>query len=179
MLSRALRSVAFQTRPVEVITVVNDVMRRGSAWTRNFALKSVQTRWVAFLDSDDEWLVNHVETLLTHATSDVDVIYTGCRVIGPDGREIPLQDEWGRFGQSFDADLMRATSYIPVTSLVRVDFAQRAYFHTPGETDYDDWGFYLNLLDAGARFLHVPKITWVWHHHGHNTSGRPDRGDAT
>lgn len=180
MLSRALRSVAFQTVAVDRWCVVNDVRRRGSAATRNEALgMAAGTDWVAFLDSDDEWLPQHTATLLRHASDNVDVVYTGCDVIGVNGVRIPRDEDWGRFGLPFDADLLRRRSYLPVTSLVRTELALRVGgFGYIENSVYDDWCFYLRLLDAGARFLHVPEVTWLWHHHGRNTSGRSDRGDA-
>jgi hypothetical protein len=33
----------------------------------------------------------------------------------------------------------------------------------------------LALLNAGATFYHLPEQTFVWEHHGKNTSGRADR----
>lgn len=184
MLKRAWDSVNAQTVQPRLIIVANDTERRGSARTRNLAMMGVKTEWIAFLDSDDEWLPCHLEVLTETAyieervNSPVDVVYTGCRVVDPDGRDIPLRDEWGRFNKPFDGDLLRQKSYIPVTSLVRTRLATETWFEAPPGSDYDDWGFYLRLLERGARFLHVPEVTWVWHHHGQNTSGRPDRGDA-
>lgn len=178
-LARAVKSVATQTSRPDAVHIEMDIHRTGSAATRNRALAAVRTRWVAFLDDDDLFEPNHLATLLDRVSLDanVDVIYTGCTVIGPDGREVPLREEWGRFGQAFDADLLRQKSYLPVTSLVRADLARRALFGPPAGTDsdYDDWGFYVRLLDLGARFEHIPVRTWVWNHHGRNTSGRPDR----
>jgi hypothetical protein len=34
------------------------------------------------------------------------------------------------------------------------------------------------MLHAGAKFHHVHTETFLWYHHGGNTSGRPDRGDS-
>src|SRR5512144_3098135 len=180
MLSRALRSVARQTIAVDRWCVAVDNDRRGSAVTRNEALLMAHgTDWAAFLDSDDEWLPQHIATLLLYAAPDVDVVYTGCDVVGPGGESVPRRAEWGRFGESFDPDLLREMSYIPVTSLVRTDLAlDVGGFGYVNDSPYDDCCFYLRLLDAGARFLHVPQVTWTWHHHGRNTSGRPNQGDA-
>lgn len=178
-LHRALASVVEQVEPARGIRVVTDLYRDGSAITRNRGLHGLDTRWVAFLDDDDELDPEHLRVLLDAALeNDVDVVYPGCRVVNPQlGGSIPLQEEWGRFGHDFDADLLREKSYIPVTSLVKSSIAQRALFGPPAgvDSDYDDWGFYLRCLDLGARFLHVPHVTWTWHHHGRNTSGRPDR----
>lgn len=177
-LGNALTSVIAQTHPCDII-VATDARREGSAVTRNRALSRVTTRWVAFLDDDDELLPHHLMTLVQHAHETVsDVVYPGCHVINPVlGGRISLRDEWGRFGKPFNPELLRKKSYIPVTSLVRTELARRALFGPPAgtTTDYDDWGFYVRLMDLGARFSHVPVITWVWNHDGDNTSGRPDR----
>jgi glycosyltransferase involved in cell wall biosynthesis len=178
-LVRAVKSVAVQTQRADNIIVVTDIDRNGSAITRNDALDRVTTRWVAFLD-DDDWLYpNHLDTLLKHAdATGADVVYPGCHVINPLGKPIPLKEEWGRFGQDFDADILRDHSYIPVTSLVRTQLAKLARFGPPDHdptSHYDDWGFYLRILECGALFSHVPEITWVWDHHGKNTSGQVDR----
>jgi glycosyltransferase involved in cell wall biosynthesis len=180
MLTRALKSVSVQTvKPREVLVVV-DTFREGSAATRNRGLQSVSTEWVAFLDSDDEFLPYHLEQYDVSIALDdrVDVVYTGCVVRNQVGDNVPLREEWGRYGQPFDADVLRQMSYIPVTSIVRTGLAQMAGFSRPEGSLYDDWGFYLNLLNLDARFRHVSAITWVWHHHGMNTSGSPYNGDA-
>lgn len=176
MVLRALQSVFRQSHPADAVTVAVDVDHEGSATTRNRALANVATEWVAFLDDDDEWYPQHLKALLAAARSTgADVIYPGCDV-ERDGRLLPVQDEWGRFGREFDAELLRRQSYIPVTSLVRTDliYETRGFEAAPG-SEYDDWGFYLQLLDAGATFYHLPRVTWRWHHGEHNTSGRGDR----
>lgn len=179
-LTRALHSVAVQTHPARNIIVASDLFKDGSAITRNRALMAnLDTTWVAFLDDDDEWLPNHLEVLTRAALEhDAQVVYSGCDVRDAQGFRVPLREEWGRFRQPFDPGLLRQKSYIPVTSLVRTGLARRALFGPPAthpDSDYDDWGFYVRLLDLGAHFVHVPEITWRWHHTGNNTSGRPDR----
>lgn len=178
-LGRAVASVTAQTHQPEDIIIAVDKRHCGSALTRNRALYHISTTWVAFLDDDDELLPNHLEVLTHYALRDgATVIYPGCRVVDGEGAVVPLHEEWGRFGQAFDGELLKKQSYIPVTSLVHANLARQALFGPPAsalDSDYDDWGFYLRLLGLGARFLHVPEVTWVWHHHGKNTSGRGDR----
>lgn len=178
-LGNAITSITAQTRQPSEIIVATDARREGAAATRNRALSRVTTPWVAFLDDDDTLLPHHLETLIAHAReTGADVVYPGCHVVNPAlGGRISLRDEWGRFGRPFDPELLRERSYIPVTSLVRTGLAQRASFGPPAgvTTDYEDWGFYVRLMDLGAMFSHVPVITWVWNHNGNNTSGRADR----
>lgn len=182
-MTRALTSVAKQTLSVEAISIAVDTRREGAGPTRDRALAAVKTRWVAFLDSDDKWDPMHIEELITCAeATGADVVYPECRVIhaqlGEIPRTHPAWEEWGRPGKPFDANLLRQRSYLPVTSLVRTSLAQQSSFVPPDGSHYDDWGFYLRLLDLGAMFVHLPKITWTWYHGPHNTSGQPGRGDA-
>lgn len=177
-LARAISSVYSQTcQPVRISTAL-DRKRLGSAATRNRALDGVDTEWAAFLDDDDFWLPEHVETCLKAAKEHgADVVYPGCAVVDRNGDETPRHEEWGRFGREFDPDLLRQMSYIPVTSLVRTELAKKARFGPPEgiKTHLDDWGFYLRLLDLGAKFVHVPVVTWIWPHWGGNTSGQANR----
>lgn len=91
VLARALRSVAAQTvRPREVIviddastdetgdvareagvTVLVNETKQGSGPSRNRGIEAATTRWIAFLDSDDEWFPEHLETLLGAADGHV------------------------------------------------------------------------------------------------------------
>lgn len=181
-LARALASVRAQTLQPAATIVAIDTEHEGSAVMRNAALLQVTTDWVAFLDDDDELLPNHLAEVMQCALeTGADVVYPGCTVVGG-------HDPHDRFGQPFDPVLMRQKSYIPVTSLVRMSLVRHLFeeygeaFYRANGTDYDDWGFYLRLLDAGAIFMHHPVKTWKWHHWGYgvpgragNTSGMPHR----
>lgn len=173
-LFRALESITVQTTVPAAVAVAVDHQREGSAATRNRALDMAPTAWVAFLDDDDALEVNHLAELTGCAeASGADVVYSGCTAVGPQGQILPDREEWGRFGQPFDAGLLRDHSWLPVTSLVRTDLAQKARFRFSPGNPYDDHAFYLALLDAGAEFVHVPVRTWVWHQPGPGAPGRP------
>lgn len=180
-LRKAITSVGIQNYPAAAISIAVDLNGEGSAATRNRALEAVKTPWVAFLDDDDQFLVHHLEILANAAEeTGADVVYGLPRVIGPDGQPRVRHWTWGG-PEKFDPDLLRQQSYITVSSLVRTDYAKDAGFTFKdagnGES-YDDHGFYLNLLNLGAEFHHVHQETFIWNHHGGNSSGKPDRGDA-
>jgi glycosyltransferase involved in cell wall biosynthesis len=179
-LLRAVRSVSDQTRQAEAISIATDTEKRGAGRTRNLALAMARTKWVAFLDDDDFFHPDHLEVLLNHALeTGADVVYSSCRVIHTELGEIPADhpawEEWGRPGKPFNPHLLRQRSYLPVTSLVDRGLAQRSSFVPPEGSYYDDWGFYLGLLDLGAEFSHINQVTWTWTHGDHNTSGKPER----
>lgn len=184
MLRRALASVAVQSLQPAAIVVEYDHEHTGAAATKNRAAVKATTPWLAFLDDDDQFLPHHLEML--HGFVVADVVYSI-----PDVPQLPgRRDPNGRYGVPFDAAELRRRSYIQTTSLVRRELFERAGgFQLPDRTmpdgspcPYDDWGLWLAMLNLGARFLHVPEVTFIWNHWGRgtkgqpgNTSGQPDR----
>lgn len=178
-LERAKYSVETQTYSGLIFhLVVEDENRDGAPVTRQRGLDAVNTEWVAFLDDDDEFLPEHLERLMTAAQEhDADYVYSWYNVIG--GTD-PRPEE---FGRPWDPENPRQTT---ITTLVHTTTAQAAGFLVGPEEDDDllspdrhyageDWRFTKRIADSGATIFHLPEKTWLWHHHGGNTSGLPNR----
>ena len=180
MLRRAIESVLAQDchtigLQTPFIESVIDHERRGAGHTRHKALMRVSTPWVAFLDDDDELLPQHVRRCYEHALdTGADYVYPWFEVIG--GSD-PFPQH---FGRPFDpADPVQTT----VTTFVRTALAQDIGFVfdldpkqlVGGQSWGEDYEFTRRCVAAGAKVAHLPERTWLWHHHGANTSGRPDR----
>lgn len=167
-LAAALMSIGTQNQLPEAVLIMEDRNREGSAAMRNRALGRVQTEWVTFLDDDDRLYPHHLSTLMAaQKETGADVVYGWYDVQG--GTD-PRPD---MFGKPFDPEELRRGSFITVPSLVRASLARRAGFEY--RQGLDDWGFYLNLLNLGAIFHHVPERLFEWLHWAGNTSGSPDR----
>jgi glycosyltransferase involved in cell wall biosynthesis len=154
------------------VRVEEDHDRAGAAATRNRALATVTTEWVAFLDDDDILYPDHLLKLARYARlSGVDVAYPGYDVVGGD-------DPVNCFGIPFDASLLKRRNFIPVTVLARTELVRAAggFQERPDEhgDPCEDWGLWLSMLDGGAKFGHLPVKTWRWTL-GDTTKGRPDR----
>lgn len=176
LLNRAIRSVDGQTVPAAALAVAVDHERAGAAHTRQRALDMVGTEWVAFLDSDDEFLPVHLATL-TDAAAQYQADYVFSWFVRAQGGD-PL----GHFGKPWNPDVPHQTT---ITVLVRTELAKLVGFlGNAGGTVIDgqhwgeDYSFTLGCRDAGAKIVHVPQETWIWHRHAGNTSGRPGQGDA-
>lgn len=140
LLERALRSVLAQTMPAAAVSVAVDTERRGAAATRQQALDAVQTRWVAFLDDDDELLPNHLAELFRAARqTDAQYLWSRYRVACPNPSPIFTTPVWlrpegdpyplgrGTFEQWNDNQPAQTT----ITTLVRTELARGVGGFTP------------------------------------------------
>jgi glycosyltransferase involved in cell wall biosynthesis len=182
LLRRAVYSALNQTHPPMGISIALDKYKEGAGPTRQRALDSVTTPWVAFLDDDDEFLPLHLERLIQHAEeTGCDYAYSWFKVVRPDGVIIENDPVFppGHYLNPWNDANPRQTT---VTTLVRTELAKQVRFIPPeGEDTIDgqrwgeDWQFTLGCLAAGAKISHLVEKTWLWHHDSGNTSGRPDR----
>ncbi len=176
MFARAVRSARRQSLPAERILAKLDLDGLGSAVTRNAALEQVETEWVAFLDSDDTLYPDHLAECWRYADQ-ADLVYPW---FDHPGRPDPFP---GRFNARFAEPLLRLQNYIPITVLARTELVRevggfQSAMREPNGSFNDEYGLWLRMLDAGARFAHAPARTWRWNIHGGNTLGNPCRGDA-
>jgi cellulose synthase/poly-beta-1,6-N-acetylglucosamine synthase-like glycosyltransferase len=173
MLERALSSVRSQTLPADEIIVVEDHEGQGAARTRHQGLMEVTSEWVAFLDSDDEFLPRHLERLMACAQeTEADFVYSWYKIKGASD---PMPN---RFGKAWNPDKPALTT---ITVMVKTQLAQRVGFHPDPnrvKNSGEDMMFVRGCNSLGAKIVHLPERTWVWHHHGGNTSGLNTRGDA-
>lgn len=177
----ALASVASQTLQPAAISIAVDVNREGAPATRQRALDAARTEWVAFLDDDDAFKVNHLEALYGHAMeTGADFVYSYFEVIGGmDPFLAPGERESKHFLNPFNPEEPVETT---ITVLMKRELAQeigyksldRGHDTNTGE----DYRMVLECVKRGANIQHLVAKTWYWRHHGGNTSGLPTKGDA-
>lgn len=154
LLAEAEASVREQSTQADAHLVFLDEHRVGPAAVRNLLLADVPAeQWVSFLDDDDLWHPHHLATLLDvqHQTG-ADVVYSLADITGRPGWD-PQQD-------TFDVERLRRGNYIPLNGIVRAGLAREAGGFPEDTRQYEDWGFWLNLLDAGATFACTGARTW-------------------
>jgi glycosyltransferase involved in cell wall biosynthesis len=183
-LSEAIESVFDQTFPVSAIALSIDHERLGAAANRDRALDMVQTEWVAFLDDDDWWYPEHIQTLVDLANSSgADLVHPHYDVVGGEdpfpmfeGREFDLADPH-QIPVTFmvKTEAIRSVGGFSNLGIIRDDDPGHVDSKSKGIRSGEDWRVTLHLAEAGYKFAHTPAHTWAWRHHESNTSGLPSR----
>ena len=186
VLRRALAGVAAQTVTPAAVLVVDDasqdpavgavaraggaeVLRldvgRGAAGARNAGLAHATTTWVALLDSDDEWVPEHLATLLAHREGRSLVAAPGWRL--PGGRVIghagarPLELTPARL-------LLPANPVCTSGVLLRRDHALAAGGFS-ARTHAEDLELWVEILEHGPGVV-LPRPTVLYHEHAGQAS---------
>jgi glycosyltransferase involved in cell wall biosynthesis len=204
MIARAIESVLEQTRPADRIVVVDDgstddgaqrvlafgdrveLIRQpngGAAAARQRGVEALDTDWLAFLDSDDRFLPEHLERHLAAACElpeDVVWIFSDGWVEGRASERLPIirnEVEWGGEDRLFDIAI---ETWYPVLrcylqgSMLRRAALVRCGGFLPGMRSED-------LLLAGrmetqGRFAYLAEPLWVYNDQAPETGERLSHG---
>jgi len=185
IVQRAIGSALAQTVTDQVIMVVDDAgglpdlpddprvfgvsLSRNVAIAgvvRNFGARLTRSEYVAFLDDDNQWAPNHLETALaalerSPAEGDTgprpDVVYTAVRRAFPDGQLMDV------LSVPFDKRKLRAEGFVDVNSVVARRFPGLHFsrLNRPkGGTPAEDWELLFRLSYIHRqRVQHIPVET--------------------
>jgi hypothetical protein len=158
LLATAAVSIARQTLPPAAWYCEVDHAKQGPAPILNRLAAKVDTPWLFRLDDDDVLERDHFETMRPYLRDDhrADIVYTWGAVEGRIARN--------RFHVPFDPARLATENYIPSAAAIRTEL----WHHLGGlrtddnldRTRHEDWDLWLRALEAGARFLCIPIVTW-------------------
>ncbi len=184
MLLDALRSVAAQTlrdfevilvndhgEPVEALlkdfdfplTYLYQGRNQGLSAARNAGLALARGRYVCYLDDDDLYAPQHLETLAGAFENAGDaVVYTDVETVTErveDGARVELSRQTPFRPEQYDREQLFIYNYIPVNTWAhpRALLQGVGQFDT-GLTAFEDWDMLLRLA-ARYPLVHVPKVT--------------------
>ena len=190
---RALRSVLSQDpQPFEVVVVddasaddtrdvvrdcalrdarvqlISHAERRGAQAARNTGIGRVSGEWVAFLDSDDEWLPGSLSARLSAAARDgADVVHSECLAVRR-AAGVPTRFGVPAMAGMVYEDLLRGPAPMFQSLLVRRSALARIGPLDETILSYQEWDTAIRLA-LDSRFAFVPEPTFVYHCHGDDT----------
>jgi glycosyltransferase involved in cell wall biosynthesis len=185
MLAEALRSVLAQTFPDFEIIVVNDAgvdvkplidhfnssgniryinkeTNQGLAAARNTGIGVARGKYIAYLDDDDIYYPDHLETLVGVLEE------RACKVAYTDARRA-FQEKRGEryctikyddpYGDDYDADRLLVENFIPVLCVMH----HKECLETAGMFDetlyrHEDWDLWIRI-SRHFTFIHIPRTT--------------------
>lgn len=146
---------------------------QGLARTCNRGAREAAGEYFLFLSADDRLEPTYVSELLAALEREPEASYAYCaaRLFGAESRVAP--------SRPFSAFLLvRGRNYVNGSALTRrTDYlAAGGYPEDLGEDAFDDWDFWLTMLDRGHRGTYVPRPLLHWRRHAGGSKDPASRG---
>jgi LmbE family N-acetylglucosaminyl deacetylase/glycosyltransferase involved in cell wall biosynthesis len=144
------------------VTLVHHEESRGRSVAANAGAAAATRAYLAFLDDDDLFYPEHLETLARAATAPHAAWYTDAVSAFLRPGESGAYETHKRlrlFAQDYDRALLLLDNYIPLPSLLipRQSFLDLGGFDAAFDL-FEDWDFLIRLSQRGS-FLRVPRVT--------------------
>lgn len=201
-LVEALRSVAAQTYGVFELIIVDDGSTDGSAAVvqqfidehpelaitflrkenggqssaRNLGAAHARGDWIAFLDQDDLWFPERLETVIPLLAPEVGLVYTDADTIDENGQleRAAIHMQHGAGGKQpkvcIEDALFEDVFVVPGVMTMRKDLFERIGGFDERLSGYEDDDLFLRTIQAGCRIDYVPVATLRWRMYGANYS---------
>ena len=177
LLREAIDSIRATGYPAEIVVVndggkqpdsrdvrmVNLAQSAGRSEAMNRGVRAAKSAFIAFLDDDDLFYPEHIDTLTAAARSTQDAAWYSDAVsafvrLGESGAR-EAHSRLRIFGQDFDRRQLLVDNYIPLPTLLvpRDTFLDLGGFDAAFDL-FEDWDFLIRLSQRGS-FAHVPRIT--------------------
>lgn len=190
---RCIESIMNQTSPVHEIIAVDDgssdnsiqilskiecdyliVLKqnhKGAQAARNLGIMKSTGNYIAFLDSDDEWMPNALESLLKGVAKNEDsVVYADCYIDKSGERET-----WnlpGKSGNIYESLLLKPAPMFQAL-LVKKDFFVDLNYLDENAPSYQEWETCIRL-SKNHTFIHLNEPLFVYYlHEGETISKNP------
>lgn len=147
-------------------TVIRHDENRGGAAARNTAIRAAQHDWIAFLDSDDEFLPGHLAGLWPLRDGHV-ILGSSAIACAADPAHDVLIGRAGRSPQVLTrpASVLRHGNALVTSSvMLRRDVAVAAGLFTEGMQRSADLDLWLRVLERGTGYV-SPEVTVCYHRH--------------
>lgn len=151
------------------VRYIRHATNRGLAAARNSGIRAAKGKYIAYLDDDDIYYPDHIETLVEYLEKSHHLVaYTdACRAVQKkenggyvvDKRDVP-------YSIDFDRDRMLISNYIPVLCMMHdISCLDTAGYFDETLTSHEDWDLWIRMSRT-FEFGHIGKTTceFRWRH---------------
>lgn len=149
--------------------VVQD-RNQGVSAARNRGIREASGDWVAFLDSDDLWELDHLAALANLAREpEMDVVFSRVRGFSLTDPEAASRTWTSRFETTDEVlkEMVSACHILPSAAMVRKEMLlEHGGFDETSDIQHaEDWDLWLRMIVAGANFALADAFTCLYRQH--------------
>lgn len=165
----------YRENGLEIRYVRNDI-NRGAQYSRNLGVSLTHSKYLAFVDDDDEWFPNKLEKqldLLERCSEEVGLVYTWADAVECEGNVV---HQYRSSHRGDDLRPLLQSCFIPSPTVMLT----RAAYDAVGGFDEtlrscQDWDMWTRIVEAGYCYEVVEQCLAVYHKHDRPSIGRSTR----
>jgi teichuronic acid biosynthesis glycosyltransferase TuaG len=156
--------------PYFPLRLIQQTKNQGVSAARNRGIQEATGHWIAFLDSDDLWEINHLEGLLAEAkTSNADIVFAKARGYSDNDPNASNKTWTTRFKNANEVvkAMVSACHILPSATMVQKNvFLKHGCFDETSAIQHaEDWDLWLRLGSQGCVFAMRNAFTCLYRQH--------------
>ena len=143
------------------IRYIRQERNAGVAAARNVGISAAQSPYIAFLDADDIWEPDYLETNLGRILADpaLDVVYGNARIFGPTLESgLLIMDVLPSVGEVNFSSLIQLRCNVCASSVVRRDMLLHVGMFDIRQKRCEDFDLWLRIAKAGGKFWYHDQV---------------------
>jgi glycosyltransferase involved in cell wall biosynthesis len=142
---------------------------RGLGGARNTGIKAASGELIAFLDADDLWFPNYIETMVEGLINrpETAVLYCWWSFIDEQGETLPEKGLCTEKGNIY-LSLVTSNRFPPMAALTRKYCVDEVGGFDENRLISEDWDFWLRIAQKGYIFDYLPNVLVKYRFHGSN-----------
>ncbi|MCP4179640.1 MAG: glycosyltransferase family 2 protein [bacterium] len=146
------------------IKIFKHFVNKNGAVARNTGIKNAKGEYITFLDSDDEWIKDHLANSIKKINSEkYDLVYSRCLVKTSNFPDLIIPKNKFYDNENIGEYLFRNDGFIQTSSIFAKSKPVREIQFNPNLIRHQDYDFLLRLEDAGGKITMSNHIGVIVH----------------
>ncbi len=171
--AKEAREIQAAAGTTALVRVLRNEQARGLPAARNQGIAFATTTYILPLDADDKIAPGYIEkaTHILSANPDIGIVGGDSLFFGARTGKTPFPtfSEWR---MTVDNCIISAAVFR------KADWTRAGGYCEEFKKGFEDWDFYLSLLDAGLEYFHLNEVVYYYRRHKYNMTDGLDRNPA-
>lgn len=151
-------------------TVINNALAQGLPSARNIGIQAARGEYILPIDADDKIAPEYIELASAVLTNNPEV-----GIVSGDGEYFGARRGKTLFPEFSEWRMLADNCIVSIAMFRKADWETVGGYCSDFREGWEDWDFYLSLLERGIRYRHLEKTVYYYRRHSANMTQGLDK----